>query len=85
MSESQTSKRLGAAIRRQRVKAGLSQEELAEQAGLHTTYISMVERGIRNPTVDVAARIAKALRISLPRLIALAERGLGKAAKASRK
>ena len=41
--------------------AGLSQEKLAETAGLHPTYVSMVERGIRNPTLDVAARIAKAL------------------------
>jgi transcriptional regulator with XRE-family HTH domain len=49
--------------------AGISQEKLAERAGLHPTYISMVERAVRNPTLDAAARIAKALRVALPRLI----------------
>ena len=52
---------------------GLSQEKLAEAAGLHPTYVSMVERGVRNPTLDVAARIAKALKFSLPRLIEQAQ------------
>lgn len=49
--------------------AGLSQEALAEKAGVHPTYLSMVERGIRNPTLDVASRLAKALKIPLPQLI----------------
>lgn len=53
--------------------AGVSQEKLAEAAGLHPTYVSMVERGIRNPTLDVAARIAKALKVTLPRLIEQAQ------------
>ena len=38
-------------------------------AGLHPTYMSMIERGIRNPTLDVSARIAKALNVGLPKLI----------------
>jgi len=65
--------------------AGLSQEKLAEVARLHPTYVSMVERGIRNPTLDVAARIAKALKISLPRLIEQAQtrHGTAKAKKCS--
>ncbi len=67
------SKQFGAAVRDRRAAARLSQEKLAESAGLHPTYISMVERGIRNPTLDVAARIAKALKISLPRLIEQAQ------------
>lgn len=49
--------------------AHLSQEKLAERAGLHPTYISMVERGLRNPTIDAAAKIAKALKVTLPRLL----------------
>jgi transcriptional regulator with XRE-family HTH domain len=57
------------AVRDRRMAVGFSQEKLAEAAGLHPTYISMVERGVRNPTLDVAARIAKALKVSLPRLI----------------
>lgn len=74
------SKNFGNAVRNRRTAAGLSQEKLAETAGLHPTYISMVERGIRNPTIDVAARIAKALKVTLPRLIEEAQnqRGSGK-------
>jgi len=50
------SKRFGAAVRRRRTGANLTQEKLAELAGIHPTYVGMVERGIRNPTLDVAAR-----------------------------
>jgi transcriptional regulator with XRE-family HTH domain len=59
----------GVAVRTRRLAAGMSQEKLAERAGLHPTYISMVERGRRNATLDVAARLAKALKVSFPRLI----------------
>jgi len=67
------SDRFGIAVRRRRLAAGLSQENLAERAGLHPTYVSMVERGVRNPTLDVAARIAKSLKVGLPQLIQEAE------------
>ena len=63
------SKRFGTAVRFRRMAAEMSQEALAEKAALHPTYVSMVERGIRNPTLDVAARLAKALKVSLPELI----------------
>jgi transcriptional regulator with XRE-family HTH domain len=63
------SKLFGVAVRRRRISAGLSQEKLAEIAGLHPTYISMVERGVRNPTLDVSGRIAKALKVDLSKLI----------------
>jgi transcriptional regulator with XRE-family HTH domain len=62
------SKRFGRAIRDRRTAARITQEELAERAGLHPTYVSMVERGVRNPTLDVAAQIARALKVKLPRL-----------------
>jgi transcriptional regulator with XRE-family HTH domain len=52
----------------------LSQEELAEAAGVHHTYISMVERGARNPTLAVADRIAHAFGMKLSALVAEAER-----------
>jgi transcriptional regulator with XRE-family HTH domain len=68
-------KSFGLAVRARRTAAGLSQEELAERAGLHPTYVSMVERGIRNPSLDVAARLAKALKAGLPALITEAQRG----------
>ena len=63
------SKSFGLAVRKRRVSSGLSQEKLAERAQLHPTYIGMVERGIRNPTLDASARIAKALKVGLPQLI----------------
>ena len=63
------SKRFGLAVRARRIGAGLSQERLAEIAGLHPTYVGMVERGVRNPTLDVADRLARALRVSLSKII----------------
>lgn len=63
------SKAFGLVVRKRRNRAGVSQERLAELAGLHPTYVSMVERGERNPTLNVAARLAKALDAGLPRLI----------------
>lgn len=52
-----------------RAKLGRSQEEFAEDCGLHRTYISGVERGVRNPTVLVLAKIAKALKVAPSRLL----------------
>jgi transcriptional regulator with XRE-family HTH domain len=71
------SKRFGIAVRSRRIAVGITQEALAERAGLHATYVGMVERGVRNPTLDVAARIARGLRVELPVLTgeALGERG----------
>jgi len=69
MSAANISKLFGFAVRTRRTAAGLSQEKLAERSGLHPNYISMVERGIRNPTLDASARIAKALKVGLPTLI----------------
>ena len=48
-----------------RKRLGVSQEELAFRAGLHRTYVSGVERGVRNPTVVILGRLAKALTVSL--------------------
>ena len=60
----------GLAVRRLRVKNALSQEKLAELAGIHRTYIGDVERGTRNIALINMTRIAKALGTSLSRLIA---------------
>ena len=46
-----------------------SQEELAEEAGLHRTYVSGVERGVRNPTIQIVERLAKALKVSASQLL----------------
>jgi transcriptional regulator with XRE-family HTH domain len=56
-------KRVGVNLRRAREEQGLSQEDLADRAGLHRTYLSGVERGVRNPTVTVLEKIAKALKV----------------------
>ena len=48
-------------VRRLRTAAKLSQEDLALEAGLDRTYISQVERSLRNVTIEVLARLAKAL------------------------
>ncbi len=63
------SKQFGIAVKRLRLNSGLSQERLAELSKLHPTYIGMIERGMRNPTLDAAAKIAVALNMSLASLI----------------
>lgn len=57
------------AVRKARKAAGLSQEDLALEAGLDRTYISQVERGKRNVTVIVLARIARALETTPDKLL----------------
>ncbi len=55
--------RVGLNVKRYRKERGLSQEGLAFECGVHRTYVSGVERGVRNPTVLVLERIAKALDV----------------------
>jgi transcriptional regulator with XRE-family HTH domain len=52
-------KRLGLNIRRRREAEGWSQEDYAERAGIHRTYVSDIERGRRNPTVTVVEKLAQ--------------------------
>ena len=52
---------LGQNVRRRREARELTQEKLAEKAGLDPTYISGIERGLRNPGIKNVARLAKAL------------------------
>ena len=66
---------LGQVVRRHRLGAGLSQEELAERSGLHWTYVSQVERGRRNVSVDALRRIGDALGVPGWRLLREAEAG----------
>jgi len=51
-----------------RIKAGFSQEELAEKSGFHRTYIGSVERGERNFSIDAMERISKALDVRIEQL-----------------
>lgn len=56
-------------LRRLRAERGWSQEEMADRAGLHRTYVSGLERGVRNPTLTVLARLAKALGVPASALL----------------
>jgi transcriptional regulator with XRE-family HTH domain len=62
-------RRLGLNVRALRDEQSLSQEELAFECRLHRTYISGVERGVRNPTVTVVEKIAQALGVPASRLL----------------
>jgi transcriptional regulator with XRE-family HTH domain len=62
-------KRLGANVRRLRREKGWSQEEFADHAGIHRTYVSDIERGVRNPTVSVVEKLATPLGVSAGTLI----------------
>lgn len=55
--------KLGLNVRKAREAKELTQEKLAEKAGLDPTYISGIERGLRNPGINNVARIAKALGV----------------------
>ena len=64
-SQSDVKQRFGKAIRRRRRELDLSQEELAERAELHRTYVSDIERGDRNPSLENIEKLAKALNIKV--------------------
>ena len=56
-------KRLGELISDFRLEAELSQEDLAEGAGVHRTYISQLERGLKSPTVRVLLQLCEMLNV----------------------
>jgi transcriptional regulator with XRE-family HTH domain len=62
--------RVGRNIRKIRINRGYTQEQLADLAGLHFTYISSVERGERNISIVNVEKIAKALAVETQRLLA---------------
>jgi len=61
--------RFGKNVRFYRLKLGISQEELAHVADSNRTYISDLERGTRNPSLEVVERIARALQVSMGDLL----------------
>jgi len=73
-SRSDRHRAFGAALRERRIRVGLSQEQLAEVAGLDRTYVSGVERGERNPSLTNIYKLSDALATTLPKLAARAER-----------
>src|SRR5437868_7687186 len=65
MGKNDVKKYFGAAVRLRRDHLGISQEELAGRAGLHRTYISDIERGARNVSLESIAKLAQALGSSI--------------------
>jgi transcriptional regulator with XRE-family HTH domain len=65
---------LGEAVRQLRLEAGMSQEQLAENAGTDLTQVGGVERGVRNPSYTTLLRLAAALDSSVGQVTSLADR-----------
>jgi transcriptional regulator with XRE-family HTH domain len=57
--------KFGNKVREERLALGLSQEELAARAGVHRTYVGMIERAEKNITLTNIEKIAKALKLSI--------------------
>ena len=66
-------RRLGQVLRAERSRLGISQEELADRAGFHRTYISQLERGLKSPSIRALGSICTVLRVPVSVLIAKAE------------
>ncbi|PIV46815.1 transcriptional regulator [bacterium (Candidatus Gribaldobacteria) CG02_land_8_20_14_3_00_41_15] len=57
--------KFGNKVRERRAKLGLSQEELASRAGVHRTYIGMIERAEKNITLENIQKVCKALNLKI--------------------
>lgn len=62
-------KKFGNKIREERLKQNLSQEELASRAGVHRTYIGMIERAEKNVTLESIEKLSRALNVSVEYLM----------------
>jgi len=77
MTEADLKVLFGTTIKSKRSQLGMSQEELADRAGLHRTYVSDVERGVRNVSLISIEKLAHALGLSVWRLFEQASNGKG--------
>lgn len=66
-------KNFGQQVKWLRIEAGLTQEELAEKLNIHRTYMSFIERGLRNPSLLMIFKISRILKIKLPELFSFDE------------
>ena len=78
-SAEKTKQAFAQVLRELRSEQGLSQEKLAERAGLYRTYPSLLERAERQPSLDVLLRLAEALRVSPEELMRRVAQQLGRA------
>jgi transcriptional regulator with XRE-family HTH domain len=69
MARTSSTQKLGNKVRELRIERGYSQEKLGEITGLDRTYISGVERGVRNPSLRSIERLAKALKVKISELV----------------
>jgi transcriptional regulator with XRE-family HTH domain len=69
MRQQNLSDAFAAVVKRRRLAKGFSKAALAERAKLHQTYVGLLERGERNPTLDTANALAEALEVHLEKLI----------------
>lgn len=67
---------LGEIISRRRQEANLSQEELADRADIHRTYVSQIERGLKSPTLVILISLSKSLDTKASAIISELEREL---------
>jgi transcriptional regulator with XRE-family HTH domain len=67
--------KLGKRVRSIRQRKKWTLEFLAERTGMHVTYLSSIERGHRNPTLNVLASLARGLAVSVSDLLAGVEKG----------
>jgi len=69
MPKANLSDAFAAVVKRRRLAKGFSKAALAERAGLHQTYVGLLENGKSTPTIDTADSIAKALGLPLEKMI----------------
>ena len=62
-------KSLGRKIKKMRREIGITQEELAHEAGIERSYMGYIERGEKNPSLEKLHSIAKALKVSISQLV----------------
>lgn len=74
MAKERLARRFGKLVRRKRLEQGLSQEDFSFKAALHQTYVSSIEAGRRNVTIETADRIAVALGTTLSSMFSELER-----------
>lgn len=76
-SSAESELQFGAALRRLRLAAGMSQERLGLEAGIQRNFVSLIETGQNQPTITTIVKLARALGMRASELVAEAERQEG--------